>query len=1623
MKRQNYLSFLGIVFTLCLGFVANGQSIMINGQDPVCKGSTHQYDIAADPDNTYVWVTNNKGYIASSTPDIAFVTWGMDGTGVVKVYEYSNNMLIDSGVLSVTILPEPEPIITTNTIVDCQVLGKNDPSDQPPSDFDSSDCIQVCAYSCVKYFVKGGTGSSYTWSVAGGSINQDWGDSVEVCWNGPGFGSVTVKETNSDGCEGESSICLIIIEAPIARPRFMLDTTQTSITICDSSELHFVDLSIADPNSPIVTWRWDFGDGTYSNAQSAFNAPISHKYEIGSSTTIWAKLTVTNKCGCSTTDSVEIEIVSQDKIEIVCPRVVCEGDTIMYSASPPCSTGRWHVINGTNNGGSSSSIEVIWDMPDGSGFGYVTYQSYCGASCGPIIAKVPVVGEAGQITGPDIVCPDGQYIYKMPQWPTTDFDWSLVTANGATLAYANHTNEIILNTGGTETLYVICDFTNTLLGCGGTDTITVEVLDTTSILGPKKVCHNTNARYRLTGTHTGDWVLDGPGGTQTTNNSNVFVGSFNDVGDYTLSVTGSTFCTPDPIHIRVDDLPPIPDWIDGPDTFCKGVPTKFEAGDPLTGTIFTWVVLNGTANAASGNTSEITMNPLSSGPFEIYVFRETKSEPHCKSDTLSKLVYPPDVNLGITGSNTPCINTTYPYEAGYSSAEVYEWRVYPDTMGSVVDGDNTPYANILWNNDQGSAFLICNMRKCDSLYRDTLSVTIGGVPTAAMTITSSPVCENSQFNVSISNASDVNFNFGDNNINYPAGGDNMDYTYTNLNNVTATKYPITAYISLDGCNADTTIIDSITVDPAPFGDIDPKVHIDCGAFSETLTYTIDAGLSISASSYQWYLNGSPVGSSLATHSATAYGWYWLEVTGSNGCTWISDSIPVLENCPCVLATDYPHVPWSPTISVSTPTVTNCNQINLVGNLPSPVPLTPGFISYDWRAITNAQHVTGWTGLSATTASAIVDEAGYYKFEYEVAYEDTFGTICAYKAYQWALVPYIAEYNVSHTCDDSNGNWRRTIISNSSRVFTSLTFIEFTVDGNVVQSGTANSWAGYLSPGTHTFKLRIADANNDTCEVTNTYDVEWPNADFTWDRPISCAQEATVSFTNTSTGGSVDIWDFGDNAQNRQPHPYRVYSIVNASPGHPVTLWIEDQWGCRDSITQNVPIVEDSLIGTIDASPLTPCQGEPVTLSYIPDLGTNYPALYTWYSQLDVIANTTYQPITVYESGYYWIYGEDNTYGCIVNTDPEVVVVTKVPPAFVSGKEDQCVDVPFTLSGYAGSDPSIMYTWLLGGTAIAGPSGTKAILTETKSSSGTYNYQVVITINKPGGGTCADTSDVFAVEVHNSPAAPSLSFNITDCDIYEVELMASPPDPGTYNWSNGLFGTTVYAYYGGPFQVTYTDTFGCRSKADILVPEDPRAFLWVFPTGCFTICPSNSYTITGNDLYPFANWDYQELMAGSVHSGTGRMVPDYTTLNTDAPGTFNLTLDNGYCQATSGDMIVDTNCETGTHIKPGATSIIRMRNDASLQQWNNEPGTNAAMSLAPNPASNSVRIDYIFNEKGPGRMVEVYDVTGRLLSRHDATKHEGSWVLNLDRYAPGMYQVVLKQQGKVLLQSKLSVLKY
>ena len=75
-------------------------------------------------------------------------------------------------------------------------------------------------------------------------------------------------------------------------------------------------------------------------------------------------------------------------------------------------------------------------------------------------------------------------------------------------------------------------------------------------------------------------------------------------------------------------------------------------------------------------------------------------------------------------------------------------------------------------------------------------------------------------------------------------------------------------------------------------------------------------------------------------------------------------------------------------------------------------------------------------------------------------------------------------------------------------------------------------------------------------------------------------------------------------------------------------------------------------------------------------------------------------------------------------------------------------------------------------------------------------------------------------------------------------------------------------------------------------------------------------------------------------------------------------------------------------------------------------------VSPNPAKNSTTITFSNAITAP--LLEVYDVLDKVISSHQASNTNDSWVLDTSKMAAGVYIVALKLEGNVVMQKKLVI---
>jgi hypothetical protein len=1601
-----------VIAGIGLPIITQGQIVNITGDIEVCVGESVPYipDVV-DPKLNYEWtVTPNptgNGNLLSGNSTGSLIQWSVPGNATVNLVirdPLNNNSIEYTGSLNVSIYPLPTPFITTDVILGCQPFNEDSVRDgyvEPP-EFDSTNCQLVCAYSTVNYTANGSPGSTYTWTAYGAvSVTPATGPATDIYWGAPGAGEVVLTETTAQGCSTTTTICVEIIEKPRAKFIPQPDDGSETITICRFGQIVLIDQSTGSTASPLETWLWIWGDGHQSTTSAgSLNNPVTHQYDDPGDYEVM--LVVTNSCGCKDTFTMRVHVMDPPAPKISCPRVVCEGETINYLIDQPCSDDSWEVIGGTVIGQDATNVTVRWDNVDpNTGFGYVMYHT-CDPCPMVVTEEVPVVLRRGVIQGPAAICPDKQYVYRMPKWPTTDFTWTVVSG-AATLTPTDQRNEIALEASGPGMIVLRVNYFNTVLKCEGSAEMHIEVLPQATISGDDLLCQDENRTYTLSGGLVGNWTLRNAVNTPVaTGFGNSINHTFTLPGNYKLSVQGSTFCPPEDFLIKVVATPPPPDDILGPDRACAGIPLRYEGGSPLPGHTYQWSVSSGVTNSIIGDFSYITF--AGAPNYTVALRRITTDGAGCMSDPIQKVVLPAVPTMTISGDDPACHSTEYVYSVDYLDGDIYEWSL-PTTMGSVVQNGNSPQPSILFNvpGVTGQTVTISlKMIKCGMehwVYKDVFVRGTNAITN--VTLSEDTVCSNETFTLSVYTAENIvsggsySINWGDGNYSngtMPGGaspyGFNYDYN-TDGQTAPVTYTPVVTITDPNGCPGGLSFTaPPIVVLPRPIALVSPTGPILlCGTVNEVLTATETSGIG-GSNSFTW--SGPSFTGGGTSITATGFGGFNATVLNTNGCFSTGNTVQVIDTCngagPGNPGGNPPGCSNPPAVTL-TPNTWDCGAISISTSMLGGIWTAPAT-----GTITNVS-VTGNTITATATA------AGEYTFLYVMPY----GTNCYQTYYINILVPYVAETRYGISCNQAGGNYHVMLFDHSTQYPANpiTTRNYFTFPGLVpLGSGTTSIPFTQGAGLSLNYIEVISDGVNPPCtSFVNIVTPDFPTVDVSLYSGFDpgCVEDEVFQFAYTSTGNiSSHWWDFGDVSYNASAtvNPIgKVYSSTNLA--WPISLTVTDEYGCTATDGLTVGVVNNPYAGSMSISGSPVCLGSPVTLTYVPSAG-GFPGSYTWYDQSAPLFTTGSPNFNVYTPGAYWVEGV-GLYGCRVSTNPPLIPVDviQVPAVGISGQPNQCVGSAFTLlTQDYGADYE--YSW------NGGPYTPSSSFTTTLNTpGGPYPYTVTIR-HIPTG--CTYTSPAFNVSVSTPPVPPSLSFNILNCDPYELQLNASGA-AGTYNWSNGMSGTSFTTPHGGPYQVTLTDIYGCRVQNSINTPRSLEEYMWIFPDGCFCQGAREPYIIG-----PIMWFNYWEWQRNGGNDGSGSLyVQDYYG---PTPGNiYNLLLDNGTCQLTSKDMYYYTDtCEYG---------IGRPINATGLEGINS---LDNRLQIAPNPAINRTVFSYSFVAGAAERSIDIVDVTGRRLRSFVIEGNSGILEMPLDGYAAGTYQVLMRRDGLVVQRGKLSVTK-
>lgn len=1370
-------------------------------------------------------------------------------------------------------------------------------------------CLRVCENSQVSYQLHGNISmiDHTDWNITGGTLISQTNSSCVIEWNtGSSFCALQGVIYLTNGLQININRCIEKLEAPIASFGVYPHPEGVEYVTCVGAPTFFENYSLTNNGDNNLSYNWYFGDGNTSNEFEP-----THIYNNTGSYEV--TLTVYNGCSCVAQLKQKV-IVEKGHIKINCLSVACEGDLATYSIDSSyqeCTNLSWQVEGGiiVDQQNNNTQIKVLWDSVGQDGFGYVTLNpSSCGACSSTI--KVPIVKNIGTIKGDLFTCEKSQNLYSLPQWPSTDFTWTLDdNGTGATLTLNNQRNEVYINSNLAGTIVLKCSYINTLLGCRGTASLTIKVQPSMQIEGTIEACQFATGMYEILDASGNtpssvSWIVTGPSLYEQTGTVNPFTVSFPLPGIYYVTTQDPDFCNSKYYEVKVSKSPEAPSNINGSSTICPGTPYTYTCL-PLTGYTTHWYVTNGTIlGSAVGNSVSVNFNPLATTPYVLQVWYEKDG---CISEKFTKVLYREVPNLAVINSDTTVCGSSFAnYAVSDTTSENYIWSINPPTAGSIETGQNSSSITVLWNQQPQTATISLQVRKCGKFYNmNPINVTIINAP--EITISgSNAICSGQSANFSFSQVpsgffESVIWDFGDGTTFVSTESNTASHQYqTPVDG--SVSYTVTATVKGGaGCLMPAIASFEIEVSPSPTVAITPNSSMNiCGIaiFDHIYTVTMQGGFA-STDSIEWYKNGILIQSGAASTNASinvfvhGIGNYYAVIENIFGCRKATQIVNVYSDCPTCTATEEVEMAL---------TVTGCQSI-----VAFPAPLPDGYTSVGWSADIPNSTITNST-LEYFAADNIAP--GLYTLQLEAYYNG-----CPATKKKRFIIPYKPNLKYKVSCS-TNGTYQVTLLDHSTYyAATPITNYWFSIDNGVnwysstVDNGV-HQFTSTLSPGTYQVGIKVFRDGYYECQQFIPLSLpSMPSVAFT--SPSSVCANSPIAFTVTNPQpGNQYSWNFGDLSYNLQQNPVKTFTIGGEKA---ITLTVTNEYGCQvTSALHDIFVHSINMSGNVFVTPTTACEGEVMTLNF--NSVGELPTQFAWYQNTVTptpFAVTNSPSLTVNQSGQYFVYLQDNN-GCPLYTIPASTVAFKPAPeppaiscsnAVVCAKTDVTLKVPINLT--------VNYLWSLNG--VPQPQwDNHSSVTTSHDLPGQYTYSVVARV-LAGSSSCYSEPSSFTIDVIALPDVPVLSQGTLSCEPYQVEIVIDNPQPDAgYYWSNGDTGSSTIMWHDGPLQVRAVLN-ECFSKNQINLPLDLGPLSWIFPKGCYQNCKKPEGYIIG-PMAELAEWQWLENDY-PVSSGVGVMSP-FAGLNNSS--TYSMLLSNDVCGLMAGNLtyeVIDCKeCEFGIEKK-------------------------------------------------------------------------------------------------------------
>ncbi len=655
--------------------------------------------------HSYTWTVTGGTITSGAGTNSINVSWGIAGTGTVSVTETFSGCAIATVPYNVSIVTNPTPSITgNNTVCENQVN--------------------------VPYSTPSGSGRTYVWNVAGGSIVSGIGtNAIIVNWGSTGTGSIQLTETITSGpCSFTTPVFNVNIN-----PRPTPSIIGLASVCANQAGVGYSTANVIGNN-----YIWSLSGGSIFSG--AGTSTITVDWGISGPGNI-SVTEISGVSGCITTTApLSVTLKSLPSPAITGSNSVCANDQNKVYSTPAVagSSYTWLASGGTIDGSSTNNNVLIDWGPGGPGTLQVTETSAAGCTVTTpvynlVVNSIPTPAIAGLGT----VCANqAGVVYSTSNVTGDSYLW---TVSGGSILSGFGTNSIIVNWNNGPAGSVSLIETTSATGCSGLATplpVSITPNPTPGIVGDNSVCANElNKTYSTTlvGGNTYSWSV--AGGTisgSSINNAVVVDWGAAGAGAVTLMETNALGCvsTTPALSILINPTPtPV---ISGATSVCANQTGSAYTTPGIVGDFYSWNVTGGSISSGSG-TNTIVVNWGTSGPGTVNVTEFVSSSGCAVSPGPYSVSINPVPAPFIAGNNTVCANDINKvYSTALVAGHTYSWIV----TGGAINGSSTGNSIVIdWGSAGTGTVLLTETITASncSITTPVYTVNINNLPTPAIT--------------------------------------------------------------------------------------------------------------------------------------------------------------------------------------------------------------------------------------------------------------------------------------------------------------------------------------------------------------------------------------------------------------------------------------------------------------------------------------------------------------------------------------------------------------------------------------------------------------------------------------------------------------------------------------------------------------------------------------------------------------------------------------------------------------------------------------------------------------------------------------------------------------------------